>query len=83
MWVEYAYISFLWNHTGIGRASTLLFASEGAQVIATDMNVDNLKDVANIPGVIRTEKLNVAVKEDIQKLAESIEKIDIIFNCAG
>jgi NAD(P)-dependent dehydrogenase (short-subunit alcohol dehydrogenase family) len=68
---------------GIGRASALLFAKEGAQVIATDMNPATLEDLKNVPGILRTEQLNVTKKEDILNLAKTIDKVDVIFNCAG
>jgi len=68
---------------GIGRATALLFAKEGAQVIATDMNMETLVDLQSVPGIIRTEQLNVTNKDDILNLAKTIDKIDVIFNCAG
>ncbi len=36
---------------GIGRASAELFAREGAQVIATDINADKLSEIAPLDGV--------------------------------
>lgn len=37
---------------GIGRATALAFAAEGARVIATDVNMDLLKDLESTPGAI-------------------------------
>jgi NAD(P)-dependent dehydrogenase (short-subunit alcohol dehydrogenase family) len=68
---------------GIGRASALLFAEEGAQVIATDMNPATLEGLKIVAGIVRTEQLNVTKKEDILNLAKTIDKVDVIFNCAG
>lgn len=35
---------------GIGRASALAFAREGAKVIATDINESKLQELENYPG---------------------------------
>ena len=36
---------------GIGRATALAFAREGASVIATDINIDKLGEIASTPGI--------------------------------
>ena len=64
---------------GIGRASAELFAAEGARVIATDINIDALKDIAGC----ETRKLDVLNSEEVTALAKEIGAIDILFNCAG
>jgi 2-keto-3-deoxy-L-fuconate dehydrogenase len=64
---------------GIGRASAELLASEGARVVATDINVDVLKDVANCERV----RLDVLDGDAIVQLARDIGTIDVLFNCAG
>jgi 2-keto-3-deoxy-L-fuconate dehydrogenase len=64
---------------GIGRASAELFAAEGARVIATDLNLDGLKDIVGC----ETRKLDVLNAQEISALAEEIGPIDILFNCAG
>ncbi len=46
---------------GIGRASAELFAREGAQVIATDINADKLSEIATLDGV-SVRLLNVTDK---------------------
>lgn len=71
------------NCLGIGRSSALLFATEGAQVIATDIDLTKLDDLAKIPGIIKTRKLDVTNKDDVNNLAKEITRIDVIFNCAG
>lgn len=43
---------------GIGRATALHFAAEGAQVIATDINTQSLDQLANVNG-ITTRRLDV------------------------
>jgi 2-keto-3-deoxy-L-fuconate dehydrogenase len=64
---------------GIGRASAELFAAQGARVIATDINLDALKDIAGC----ETRKLDVLNSDGIATLAKEIGPIDILFNCAG
>jgi 2-keto-3-deoxy-L-fuconate dehydrogenase len=68
---------------GIGRASAIAFAREGAAVIATDINaaaLDTLKQEA--PG-ITTAKLDVTDAAAIEAFAKQTGKIDVLFNCAG
>ena len=67
---------------GIGRATAIEFAKEGARVIATDVNEDKLSELSAIPG-IETRKLDVTDKDAIEKLADDFVRIDILFNCAG
>lgn len=66
---------------GIGRASALAFAAEGAEVIATDLNDASLASLAG--GSIRTAKLDVLRAADIAATALDAGPIDILFNCAG
>ncbi len=68
---------------GIGRASALALASAGARVIATDIALDKLAEVASVDGVA-TEKLDVLDANAIAALAQKFpEGVDILFNCAG
>uniref|UniRef100_H2YMV6 Dehydrogenase/reductase SDR family member 6 n=1 Tax=Ciona savignyi TaxID=51511 RepID=H2YMV6_CIOSA len=67
---------------GIGRASALAFAAEGAIVHASDINLDKLKEIEK-PGAISVQKLDVTKKDDIIKYAEGIDHVDVIFNVAG
>ena len=66
---------------GIGRATALAFANEGAQVIATDINADALKDLSG--DKLETQVLDVTDKDAIQFVSENVEPPDILFNCAG
>jgi len=72
---------------GIGKASCLMLAKEGAKVVATDIDaelLDNLKtEAAEMNLTIETHKLDVTKKEDIQNVIEKIDQIDVLFNCAG
>ena len=67
---------------GIGRASALAFAREGAQVIATDINEGGLKALAGTAG-ITTRRLDVLDKGAIEALAKQVGTIDVLLNAAG
>lgn len=67
---------------GIGRASAEALARAGAKVIATDINLDRLKDLEGIPG-ISTRALDVLSDDAVQAAVAEIGRIDILFNCAG
>ncbi|MGL4609437.1 MAG: SDR family oxidoreductase [Trueperaceae bacterium] len=62
---------------GIGRATAEAFMREGATVIATDVKPELLQ------GFEHTHKLDVLDKAAITALIQSLERIDILFNCAG
>jgi len=66
---------------GIGRATALAFAAEGARVIATDINEATLNTLRG--GSIETRLLDVRDPAAIDAAARSIGTIDILFNCAG
>jgi 2-keto-3-deoxy-L-fuconate dehydrogenase len=68
---------------GIGRATALAFAREGADVIATDVNTTALDALANQCPGIRTEVLNVRDPAAILALAKKLGAVDVLFNCAG
>ena len=67
---------------GIGRASVLALAAEGANVWATDVNE---KLLASYEGVqrVRTQRLDVLDKAAIAKTVAAMPAIDCLFNCAG
>jgi len=66
---------------GIGRATALAFAAEGARVIATDVNEALVHQIAS--DRIHTAKLNVLHAADIAQAAFDAGAMDILFNCAG
>ena len=67
---------------GIGRASALAFAAEGAEVIATDINAETLQDIAGTNGIfVRT--LDVTDDDAVAALAADVGAVDILFNVAG
>ena len=57
---------------GIGRATAIAFANEGADVIATDINQEKLTDLATINPKIKTQFLDSTNKKDVE--AFGIEK---------
>jgi 2-keto-3-deoxy-L-fuconate dehydrogenase len=67
---------------GIGRASALAFAREGAQVVATDVNEAKLRELAGTPG-ITIRRLDVTDKAAIEACAAEVGAVDVLFNCAG
>ncbi len=67
---------------GIGRASAMMFAKEGAQVLATDVNIEALASLAETAG-IRTLRLDVTDANAITVLAREEAAFDALFNCAG
>ena len=67
---------------GIGRATALAFAAEGAQVWATDINVGKLPELEKTKG-ITTRRLDVTSAEEIAALAKELGAVDVLFNCAG
>ena len=67
---------------GIGRATALAFAAEGAQVVATDIAEDRLRDLADRPG-ITTRRLDVTDMAAVEALAAELGAIDVLANIAG
>ncbi len=67
---------------GIGKASALAMAAEGAQVWATDVNAKLLDSYAGMPN-IRTMALDVLDKAAIQRAIAGLPALDVLFNCAG
>jgi 2-keto-3-deoxy-L-fuconate dehydrogenase len=67
---------------GIGRASAIAFAREGATVIATDINEAKLKELGSLPN-IRPRKLDVLDPDAIAAFARETGAVDVLFNCAG
>lgn len=68
---------------GIGKATALAYAKEGAHVIATDINLDGLKDIQSDGTAITIQQLDVTDSNAITAFAEEYKNIDILFNCAG
>ena len=67
---------------GIGRATVLAMAAEGAQVLATDVNAQLLESLAGVANV-RTARLDVLDKAAIEARVAAEPAFDVLFNCAG
>jgi len=66
---------------GIGRATALAFAAEGASVLATDIAEAKVADLAE--AFVATRRLDVTDPGAIAALADELGPLDILFNCAG
>ena len=66
---------------GIGRASALAMAREGARVLATDVNEAALASLA--AEGLETLVLNVRDPLSIAAAVTAAGKVDVLFNCAG
>ncbi len=67
---------------GIGRATALAFAAEGAQVVATDLDAASLEEIAGTPG-LTVRRLDVTDGTAITALAEELGAVDVLANVAG
>jgi len=68
---------------GIGRATAIAFADEGASVWASDISELLLAALAQDRPRIRTRQLDVRQAQDIVDCAAEVGTIDVLFNCAG
>jgi len=75
--------------SGIGRATALRFASEGATVVAASRDLDRLNEVAGLgpPGSIVPERLDVrdtaAVRALVGGIVDRFGRLHVLVNCAG
>ncbi len=67
---------------GIGRATAELFASEGAHVIASDINDAALAELGRVDRV-EPLKLDVTDPEGVHTTLADLPNLDVLFNCAG
>lgn len=73
--------------SGIGRATALALAREGAFVIVTGRRTDHLADVVNqieaCGGKARAIPADISDLDSLQRLAEQAGEVDILINNAG
>ena len=67
---------------GIGRATALAFAAEGAGVIAVDVNAATLTELGR-EAALTTHRVDVTDGAAVDGLAADTGPIDILFNCVG
>lgn len=64
---------------GIGRKVAEMFAAEGAEVIATDLNADLLEGFDGV----ETSVLDVTDHKAVKSAINDAGQLDVLFNCAG
>lgn len=67
---------------GMGRATAIAFAREGAKVWATDRDEALLASLASTPGMI-VRGLDVTDTAAVEHVAREAGAVDVLFNCAG
>jgi 2-keto-3-deoxy-L-fuconate dehydrogenase len=67
---------------GIGRATAIAMAREGAHVVATDVNAAALEALAGEPNV-ETRVLDVLDDAALAQALQTLPRLSILFNCAG
>ena len=68
---------------GIGKATALAFAAEGAVVHATDINLATLSKLSAECPSVRTQVLDVRDEAGIKETVSRIGSVDVLFNCVG
>jgi 2-keto-3-deoxy-L-fuconate dehydrogenase len=68
---------------GIGRATALAFAREGAHVLAADIDAAALATLMREQPAIRAQVADVTDPNAIASLAAAAPEVEVLFNCAG
>ncbi|EPC02737.1 hypothetical protein L861_10350 [Litchfieldella anticariensis FP35 = DSM 16096] len=68
---------------GMGRASALACAAEGARVVATDVNEETLERLGSASASIETYRLDVTDAHAVREMVARLPDLDGLFNCAG
>ena len=68
---------------GIGKATALLCAKNGANVHAVDINKTGLDSLRNEYPSIKTYVTNITNKKELEDLLQEIGYVEILFNCVG
>jgi NAD(P)-dependent dehydrogenase (short-subunit alcohol dehydrogenase family) len=77
--------------SGIGRSTAILFAQEGATVVAQDVNVDTAQDTENYIKIAGGEAVSIGgdvtsrmdATAMVQKAVGTYGRLDVLFNNAG
>ena len=68
---------------GIGKATALAFAREGAKVMATDINENKLSELCLENKDINTFVLDSTNKNAVENFGKKIDDIDVLFHAVG
>jgi NAD(P)-dependent dehydrogenase (short-subunit alcohol dehydrogenase family) len=68
---------------GIGKATAIAFHNEGANVFATDINENTLKNLKDEYSKIDIFKLDSTNKKDVESYCKHLNNIDVLFNAVG
>ena len=68
---------------GIGRSTALMFAKEGASVIATDINEEKLIELKKENNSIKTQILDATDKKSVEEFCSTIDVVDVLFHAVG
>jgi 2-keto-3-deoxy-L-fuconate dehydrogenase len=68
---------------GIGRATALAFAAEGARVIASDIDPGALAALREAAPGIETHVVNALDTDSVNAAARAAGPVTVLFNCAG
>lgn len=68
---------------GMGRATALAFAAEGATVVATSRTLAKLEDLPRLSPDIEIAELDVTDPDMIRRRIDDAGPLDILVNCAG
>ena len=68
---------------GIGKATAVAFVNEGANVIALDINEEKLNELKREKNEIQIQKLDATNQQDVEKFANTVETIDVLFHAVG
>ena len=68
---------------GIGRATAIAFYTEGANVIATDINGRTLESLKKAYPNIKVINLDSTNKQTIGQFSASLDRVDVLFNAVG
>lgn len=68
--------------SGIGRTAVKIFSEEGADVVIADVDVKNGESAAKEFGA-KFIRCDVSNGEDVRRVIDSLEKIDVIYNNAS
>ncbi len=77
--------------SGIGHATALIFAREGANVVCADVNENAVKETAEQVNALGSQALaltidvtrRAAVNDMIELALNGFNRVDFLFNCAG